>query len=74
VQIDLDMRRKEKRRTDVVPGTDQLVEAPAKDRLRFRLTNQLELSRSHRRSPSRIARLGAYVLVETEPSHFPMKS
>ena len=74
VEVDLDVRRKEERRADVVPGTHELVEPPAKDCFGFRFVDGLELSRSHSRSPSRVSRLGAYVLVQMHLGHPRMRS
>jgi hypothetical protein len=39
VQIDLYMRRENKRRSDVVAGADELFEPPPQDRFSFRLVN-----------------------------------
>ena len=52
VEIDLDMRREKESRADVVAGSHQPVEPPAKNRLCFRLVDCFELSRSNSRSPS----------------------
>jgi len=51
VQIDLDMRRENERRADVVTGADELFEPPPQDRFSLRLVYQLELGRSQRRLP-----------------------
>ena len=48
VEVDLHVRGEDERRLDVVPGSGELVETPAKDHLCFGLIDRLELGRSHR--------------------------
>lgn len=48
MEVDLDVRREEESRADVVPCSNELVETPAKDHLYLSLIDRLELGRSHR--------------------------
>ena len=48
MEVDLHVRGEDERRLDVVPGSGELVETPAKDHLCFGLIDRLELGRSHR--------------------------
>ena len=47
VKIDLDVRRENQRRPDVVSGPDELFETPAEDHFCLGLVDQFELGRSH---------------------------
>ena len=47
LQIDLDVRREDECRADVVSGPHELFESPPQDRFGFRLVDQFELGRSH---------------------------
>ena len=47
VKVDLDVGGEHERRSDVVPGADELLEAPSEDRFCLRLVDQFELGRSH---------------------------
>ena len=47
VKVDLDVGGENERRSDVVPGADELFEAPSQDRFCLRLVDQFELGRSH---------------------------
>jgi len=48
VEVDLHMGGEEERSLDVVPGSGELLETPAKDHLCLGLIDRLELGRSHR--------------------------
>ena len=48
------MRGKNQRRSDVVPGADELLEAPPQDRFCLGFVDQFELGRSHCRLPLRL--------------------
>jgi hypothetical protein len=52
VKIDLDVRREDECRSDVVPGANELLETPAEYRFCLCLVDELELSRSHLPPPS----------------------
>lgn len=47
MQVDLDVRGEDARRSDVVSGADELLEAPPQDRFRHGFVDQLELGRCH---------------------------
>ena len=51
VEVDFHVRREQERGGYVVASANEYVEPPAQDRLSFRFFDQLELGRSHRRSP-----------------------
>ena len=48
MEVDLHVRREEESRAYVIPGSNELVETPAKDHLYLSLIDGLELGRSHR--------------------------
>ena len=52
MKVDLDVGGENERRSDVVPGADELFEAPSEDRFCLRLVDQFELGRSHSPPPS----------------------
>ena len=56
MQVDLDVRGEDARRSDVVSGADELLEAPPHDRFRHGFVDQLELDRCHCRLRLRLLR------------------